>query len=126
MIFCWRVSGVALTWTGLKKYIKRDKTLIKKYNRISFEYLNQQGTVCAIQSQNVTKFSLAAYQELLQQTVSVTSIFNFGHIVKSLEVKEGIILKTFNKIGISCELAHLVIYRMIMFLDTHPIYNTVL
>lgn len=91
MIFCWRVSGVALTWTGLKKYIKRDKTLIKKYNRISFEYLNQQGT--AIQSQNVTKFSLAAYQELLQQTVSVTSIFNFGHIVKSLEVKEGIILK---------------------------------
>lgn len=107
MIFCWRVSGVALTWTGLKKYIKRDKTLIKKYIRISFEYLNQQGTVCAIQSQNVTKFSLAAYQELLQQTVSVTSIFNFGHIVKSLEVKEGIILKKFNKIGISCELAHL-------------------
>lgn len=30
---------------------------------------------------------------VLQQTVSVTSIFNFGHIVKSLEVKEGIILK---------------------------------
>lgn len=126
MIFCWRVSGVALTWTGLKKYIKRDKTLIKKYIRISFEYLNQQGTVCAIQSQNVTKFSLAAYQELLQQTVSVTSIFNFGHIVKSLEVKEGIILKKFNRIDISCELAHLVIYRMIMFLDTHPIYNKVL
>lgn len=71
-------------------------------------------------------FSLAAYQELLQQTVSVTSIFNFGYIVKSLEVKEGIILKKFNKIGISCELAHLVIYRMIMFLDTHPIYNKVL
>lgn len=96
--------------------------MIKKYIRISFEYLNQQGTVCAKQSQNVPKFSLAAYQELLQQTVSVTSIFNFGHIVKSLEVKEGIIQKKFNRIDISCELAHL---QNDCVLDTHPIYNKV-